>query len=224
MQLTSTSQVVAQLDRLITRYNELDPERSGLPGQEWTARDLHGLMASAEEAIRRLSPPSSAYVERTNEIREYDANLPYRLECLMGIVDALRHDYNSGALGPIQELIRAEVFDDFLAMAQHLLEQGYKDPSAVLIGGVLEEELRKLAERSELPICGPDGRPLKAEALNASLAGKAVYNKLDQKSVTTWLDLRNKAAHAHFNEYTAEQVSMMLQGVRHLVVRLAPTV
>jgi hypothetical protein len=53
-----------------------------------------------------------------------DANDDFRLESLMGIVEALRHDYADGGLAPIQELIRAEVFDDFLEMSEHLLGLG----------------------------------------------------------------------------------------------------
>ncbi len=41
--------------------------------------------------------------------------------------------------------------------------------------------------------------------MNNELAAFGAYNKLDQKNVTAWLDLRNKAAHAQYHEYTAEQ-------------------
>ena len=41
-----------------------------------------------------------------------------------------------------------------------------------------------------------------------------VYSGLDQKSVTRWLDLRNKASHGKHSEYTKEQVALTLQGVR----------
>ena len=38
-----------------------------------------------------------------------------------------------------------------------------------------------------------------------------VYNKLDQKSVTSWLDLKNKAAHEKYSEYTKDQVVLKFQ-------------
>ena len=46
-----------------------------------------------------------------------------------------------------------------------------------------------------------------------------VYSKLDQKNVTAWLDLRNKAAHGKYAEYQIEQVALMLDGVRNFVTR-----
>lgn len=57
--------------------------------------------------------------------------------------------------------------------------------------------------------------------MNAELATEGAYNKLDQKSVTAWLDLRNKAAHAQYSEYTLEQVTTMLSGVREFAARIA---
>ena len=58
--------------------------------------------------------------------------------------------------------------------------------------------------------------------MNNELATAGAYNKLDQKNVTAWLDLRNKAAHGSHAEYTAEQVEMMLTGVREFSARTAP--
>jgi hypothetical protein len=104
-------------------------------------------------------------------------------------------------------------------MADHLLEQGYKDPSAVIIGSVLEEHLRKLCEKVGIPVAQSNGTPKKADALNSELAGASVYSKLDLKNVTAWLDLRNKAAHGRYGEYTKEQVELMLQSIRDFSTR-----
>ena len=64
-----------------------------------------------------------------------------------------------------------------------------------------------------------NGRPKKAESMNADLARARVYEKLDQKSVTAWLDLRNKASHGRYDEYEKKQVDLMLQGVRDFISR-----
>jgi hypothetical protein len=66
-----------------------------------------------------------------------------------------------------------------------------------------------------------DGKPIpkKADLMNSELAGVNVYNKLDQKAITSWLDLRNKAAHGQYSEYTKEQVLLMFQGVTNFISR-----
>lgn len=112
-----------------------------------------------------------------------------------------------------------EMFADFLEMSEHLLDQGYKDPAAVLIGSVLEEHLRKMSTKHGVAIVKPDGFPKKAAAINSDLAAATAYSKLDQKSVTAWLDLRNKAAHGNYSEYTKDQVALPLQGVQNFISR-----
>ena len=107
-------------------------------------------------------------------------------------------------------------------MAEYLLKEGYKDPAAVMIGSVLEEHLRQLCFRNSIPIeIIKDGKtnPKKADLINSELASVNVYNKLDQKSITSWLDLRNKAAHGKYLEYTKEQVEIMYQGVTNFISR-----
>jgi hypothetical protein len=55
--------------------------------------------------------------------------------------------------------------------------------------------------------------PKKAEVLNADLVKAGAYSVLQQKGVTAWLDLRNKAAHGKYTEYKAENVDLTIQGI-----------
>jgi hypothetical protein len=171
--------------------------------------------------VRRYAPKGSAHRDGAESIlKQYGVTNGYVIEPLLGILKALRADYAAGYLTTIEELIHADLFSDFLEMAEHLINQGYKDPAAVLVGSVLEEHLRKLCVKNGLPVSA-GANYKKADTLNADLAGAAVYSKLDQKSITAWLDLRNKAAHGHYAEYTKDQVQLMLDGVRHFIVRHA---
>jgi len=133
---------------------------------------------------------------------------------LAGIAKALQHQLRAGLFANVRGLLQAEIFDDFLEMAEHLLAAGYKDPAAVLAGAVLEDALRKRTVREGLPTTDPKGKNLTAEPLNVALAKAGIYNALIQKSVTAWADLRNKAAHARWGEYDAGHVEQMLAGVR----------
>ena len=140
-----------------------------------------------------------------------------------GILSAAREELAGGWLTTTKGLVSAEIFSDFLEMAQHLLDEGYKDPAAVMAGSVLEEHLRQLCQKHGIPTeATRQGRPQpkKADALNADLAKKEVYNRLDQKNVTAWLDLRNKAAHGKYQEYTKEQVALMLQSLSDFMARV----
>ena len=159
--------------------------------------------------LDRLAPATSPYRESMSHI----------MSNKVGALRALRRDYDAGYLSSVQSLVRAEVFADFLEMAEHLLEQGYKDPCAVLVGGVLEDHLRSLCQGRGIPL-QMSGKPKKADSMNNDLASAGVYSKLDQKNVTAWLDLRNKAAHAQYGEYNADQVQNLLTGVREFAARI----
>ena len=140
------------------------------------------------------------------------------------ILYSIQNEIDGGWIFTVKKLISAEIFSDFLEMAQHLLEQGYKDPAAVMIGSVLEENLRQLCAANNIDTeLEKDGSfiPKKADRLNSDLAKSEIYTKLDLKSVTAWLDIRNNAAHGKYEEYTKEQVKLMLHGVTEFLARVS---
>ena len=140
----------------------------------------------------------------------------------MSILESIKDELEGGWLFSIKGLITSEVFADFLEMSNYLFEQDYKDPAAVIAGSVLEGHLRQLCATNGIDVefqsHGVD-KPKKADTLNSELAKFNIYNKLDQKAVTMWLDLRNKAAHGHYDQYTKEQVSNMIQGITEFMAR-----
>ena len=140
----------------------------------------------------------------------------------IGILTAAKSEIEGGWLRSTKELISAGIFTDFLEMAEYLLSEEYKDASAVIIGSVLEERLRHLCESNEIPVSvrkKDKDVPKKADRLNSELAKSDVYNKLDQKNVTAWLGLRNNAAHGNYDEYTQDQVVLMLSSVMDFISR-----
>jgi len=90
------------------------------------------------------------------------------------------------------------------------LDSGYKDAAAVLLGAVLEDSLRKVAQPSGVATTAANGKSLTIDPLNVALAKAGIYGPLVQKQITTWANLRNDAAHGNFSKYDAEQVRQML--------------
>ncbi len=141
----------------------------------------------------------------------------------IAIPETIKDEISGGWLFSVKGLVAAEIFADFLEMAQYLLDQGYHTPAAVMAGSVLEEHLRQLCIKNGIDVeTGSNGRtvPKRAGRMKDDLARKEVYNKLDQKAVDTWLDLRNSAAHGKDKEYSKEQVGLMLQGITEFLVRV----
>ena len=207
-----------QLQQILIRYRSLS--RSSSSDLRYKDRQEQvEVITSMVAAIERLAPSGTYYyTSLENTIKTHGVNKYAAIPDLAGIIESLRTAYESGYLSEIEELIHADLFSDFIDMSDYLLKEGYKDPAAVIVGGVLEEHLRKLCLKHSITVT-IDDRPKKSDTMNADLAREGCYNKLDQKSVTAWLDLRNKAAHGNFTEDTDEQVEIALTGIRDFISR-----
>lgn len=129
---------------------------------------------------------------------------------MCGIALSMKYDYENGLLIDIRALVQADIFADFLEMGEYLLKEGYKDAAAVIIGAVLEDSLRKLCEKHGISTSKENGKPLTIDPLNTALTKAEIYSKLNQKQITTWAHIRNKAAHGEYSKYDKNQVEMML--------------
>lgn len=198
-----------------SKYDDL----SDMPEHESQA-----LITRAVAAITRIAGETSAYATEVRRVLKQFPQMHQHLAMVIGVVHALQSDVKAGYLQSLVELVHAEAFADFLDMGQHLLDAGYKDAAGVIAGSALESHIRLLCAKSGIPVdlVKPDGStaPKKADTMNAELAGANVYSKLDQKGVTAWLDLRNKAAHGKYGEYKLEQVTLMVAGIRDFLVRV----
>jgi len=212
-----TDLLVQQLDVLISAY--ADMERNSYQDIDRLENEIEAqsLLSRAIAAIHRISGNSSSYSAEVDRVRkEYHHTRHTYL--IIGVVKALREDVNAGYLRSLAEIVHAEVFADFIDMASHLLSNGYKDAAAVIIGSTLEVHLKKLAVKNGVDT-DVDGKPIKAERINQEMVRANVYTVLDQKSVTAWLDLRNKAAHGDYNEYSLVQVKLLIASVQDFIAR-----
>jgi hypothetical protein len=106
------------------------------------------------------------------------------------------------------------LFSDFLEMARHLLDEGYKDAAAVIAGSSLEAHLKRLCVSRCVPVLDAKGKPRKAETINGELHKAKTYELSEQKQVTAWLGIRNDAAHGNYDKVLADSVQVMIDGIR----------
>jgi len=182
--------------------------------------------ALAEFRTSSLAFLSRTFGEKSPNFKEFSRIRSIKVSAVregIAILRASKEELEGGWLITTKGLLSAEIFSDFLEMAEHLLAENYKDAAAVITGSVLEEHLRQLAQKHGIDVTfEKSGRrvPKKADLLNAELAKAGVYNKLDQKNITALLDLRNKAAHGHYEEYNKSQVELMHQSVLDFMSRV----
>lgn len=138
------------------------------------------------------------------------------------ILNSFNEEVENWRLDSIKWIISAEIFTNYLEMAEHLLENKYKDAAAVIIGSTLEEHIRQLCIKYEIDIQEEKKWKMvniSVDTMNNSLCNKAIYNKLVQKSIIAWYDLRTKAAHGRREEYTVEQVKLMYDWVLNFITQ-----
>ncbi len=211
--------LIAEIDDVLKKHDHYRASAKYDDFSDLKREIKNEVLTLLEATIERVAPLASAYRKHAEDAyAKYGRDNGHNITILTGILKALRADYAAGRLQAVAELIHADLFADFLEMADYLHSEGYKDAAAVICGSVLEGHLRMLCEKHSIST-SENGRPKKADALNNELAAKGVYSKLDQKNVTAWLGLRNHAAHGEYDKYTKEQVGLLLQNVRDFLVR-----
>ncbi|MEK9968449.1 MAG: hypothetical protein VW600_04880 [Ferrovibrio sp.] len=174
----------------------------------WLSRVGHIILELCGENSQYYRNYSAALA--TNAFYTVNSGYYGHIARVHGILFALSYDVENGLVEGLRDLLQAEIFGDFLEMAEYLLNEGYKDPAAVIAGAVLEDTLRKICTRCEIPVENESGKSLTIDPLNTALLKKEIYDKLIHKQITSWADLRNNAAHGKFSSYDKDQVKLMI--------------
>lgn len=214
--MTSTPDaIIKQLSEIIVDLDDSANENGYL--EDYDARRI---ATRARAAIRRYAPPGSAYEDDATEVAQAEvASDQWKATQFAAIVHALRDDYALGGLTAVEEIVHADLFDDFLDMANELLSKGFIGPAAVLAGTVLEEQLRKLATKHGVGTTDEKGRAKSVEAQGVDLRKAGILNEVQRKSVTAWYAQRTEGAHGRPENLDDGEVERMIDGVRHFVAR-----
>jgi hypothetical protein len=107
-----------------------------------------GWRTQAISALQAILGDDNIYTSQFTKYANYQNGPEPGLEILRRVIS----DIENGYLRKTANIISAEVFGDFLEMADHLLEQGYKDPAASLCGAVLEDGFRRIAHNRNIEV------------------------------------------------------------------------
>ncbi len=211
---------INQLQRLLDTHADMQRRSQYNDLSDLPKVDRQGLVTSSIAAIHRISGDNSTYSKEIEKVQSLNKYLHEHTSDIMGIVSALKYDIENGYLQSLVEIIHADIFSDFLDMANHLNENGYKDAAAVIAGSTLENHIKQLCDKHGIDINDEKAKPKKASSLNVELTKENVYEKLDSKNVTAWFDLRNKAAHGNYSEYNTDQVKLLISSIQDFIARI----
>jgi hypothetical protein len=203
-------------ERIRSRLDELAGLPPGFHGADdriaWASNVLtvaRQLLGPEDFRVHSIQDSITRFTRSTGLQRDDLEN--YFVQEVLGVLLGLKSDFEGGHLSNIRNQIRTEVETDFLSQAHRLLEDGFKDPAAMLIGAVLEDALRQLSRAHSLA----EGDNI--ESMNVPLRTAGVYGLPQQQQVTAWAAIRNKADHARFSQYDIAEVRLMHQGVADFI-------
>lgn len=218
------SKILSKLDSLLLKATNLYDEYIARALTFKKHSESTVFLISCLAFVKDILGANSEYYLQLHKINSNPLVRP--ISSMKEIIELLKHirDYiDEGWASGIRSMISADIFNSFLEMAEYFLREGYKDPAAVIVGSVLENHLKDLCNNNGIPISRLDSkgksRPIKADTMNQELVKASIYNKLEQKNIVAWLDLRNKAAHGLYLEYDKAHVESMLNGVNNFIIR-----
>ena len=144
--------------------------------------------------------------------KENTAKDTTKIQMGIGILRSVKENLESGFVDRVKYSAHADVLESLLESAQDSLNGGSKDAAAVLLGPILENGLRKIAEENGVKIKGKSSIGL----LDKKLTQKGVYESNDMGK---WNDIRTAAAHGKFDEYDDKEVKEMMRGVRKFLAQ-----
>ncbi|HEY0056900.1 MAG TPA: hypothetical protein VGB63_16235 [Pedobacter sp.] len=220
--ILKVERLISEANSLLKLINEQTENPSISRNKAFDEAKFSAFRTATLSFINSILGSASLYYGRFDSGVKYYTD--YNLVLAVELLTRIKEDVKDGWLTDVKSLLSAELFNDFLEMAEHLISEDYKDASAVIIGSVLEENLRLLCVKNKIDIIIFDPKTSKpkykkAETLNVDLCKEGVYNILVQKNVTSWLALRNSAAHGKYQEYDLSQVNILLHSVRDFAAK-----
>jgi hypothetical protein len=147
----------------------------------------------------------------------------------VGILIGIKKHVEQGWMDNIKNHLSAEIFNDYLDMANYLNQEGFYIAAAVIAGTTLEERVRQLCVLHGVSVETSDARtgdmkPIKADTLNINVASHYADSRNDARLFVKNYGLRNEAAHGKWNDDSAakksiriDQVNVMIQEVGFFV-------
>ncbi|MCK4558640.1 MAG: hypothetical protein KAV45_02580 [Calditrichia bacterium] len=130
----------------------------------------------------------------------------HSLKQMKGVLIGTKFDIEKGYLDSLESKIIIEIQTNFLSTAAEFAENGSKDQAAILACTVLEDSLKRLAQKNNLT----DLLSKEMRVVADGLFEKNIIEKSTLSSILGFRNLRNAAFHAQWDEVSLESVNLLL--------------
>ncbi len=180
---------------------------------------VSGWGASAFDLLQRVFPHDDMKVrEFENVYHDPERHFDFMFKRLLALLENAITDLHSGYLFDLRQLLSAEVFDDLLEMAGHLIDESYHLPATSIAGAVLEDALRRLCAKEDVSLAGQSS----IYTLNEALHKGQVYDKVQWSHIDAWRELRNAVDHHDFekpSDINPIHVKSMISGINDFILK-----
>jgi hypothetical protein len=128
----------------------------------------------------------------------------------LGVLESAHDDIEAGFIFELKHLLHADFFGSLQEQAADLLRAGHKIPAAVLGRIVIERWLFDEADRSGIKL--PENA--KASKVNEELKRASIFSTPRCQQIQGFLAVGNSAAHGKFDDFTDNDVSLMLEFIK----------
>lgn len=203
---TRTQKLTVQIDLLLSKFPTVKQSwySSSMGGHFKDTIGYETLITECYQLLAHIHSGGHPSIQRT--IYAINNASLHSLEQIEGILQGTKANLEAGFLDDLTSKILLDLKGDFLSSAQQLVDEGQKDPAAVLASVVLEDSLKRLAQKH-----GFEGLENKEMSVVAgSLLAKGVIEKTTNQSIQSFKALRNAALHAQWSEVSVEAVKLLL--------------
>ena len=117
-----------------------------------------------------------------------------------------------GLLKKIEYIVVATAFDDFLDHAETFHKANMAREAGVLAAVVLEDVIKRIAEKNGV---SPSGQSL--EPLVDVLVKAQVFTPVKAKRIKAYVGVRNPALHAEWDKFDIRDAGDLITGTRDLI-------
>lgn len=146
---------------------------------------------------------SGWWYSNTNDIQAF----------IKGFLNALKIDIENNLLTSLQDQVAGEIYGDFISLSKQLIDEGFKEPAAVLACGALEDSMKKFATKNGMNVFDAD-----LSTVVNSLKASGLIKGTQAGVVQSYVKLRNKTFHAQFDKIELPEVSSLIAFIESFVL------
>lgn len=171
-----------------------------------------GWFVAVDHIVSQICRPGTAYYRALCDRRPGVSGTIALIAEMLSVLARLQEDIKAGLIASLAEQARAEALDDLLEQAAAYHKKGNIHGSAVLVAAVFEDAIRNMARIRNLE---ENGKNL--DSLISGLEAEGACSAVASRRWKAVAALRNKALHAHWDEFTHQDVGAAIELVREIV-------